>query len=165
MIHSTQKAVKAEFDEVSPKESKRSWAQVASGQVKEGPVEDNITLQDVRQQASVPIKEEKVEQSSIQTWAQIAAAKWMESKSKEQQLRNEGFGKPHFKIGQTSLKAKDDDVNAEVKGAPKEVIYHGPDAVRAKQKTSQAEKGPGKNGRICGRGRPSGALEIRRWTW
>jgi hypothetical protein len=153
MIHSARKEVKSEPDEVSPKTSKRSWAQVASRQIKEEPIKDNIALQDVRQQASVSIKQEKVEESNIHTWAQIAAAKWMESKSKEQQLRNEGFGKPYFKIGQMSLKAKDDDVNAEVNEVPTGVIYHGLDAIRARQKTLEIEKGSGKNGRICSRGR------------
>jgi hypothetical protein len=107
-----------ESEEVKNEAPDHSWAQVASGRVKEESTEDNVPLHDVPQLASVQIKEEKVEEGP-RTWAKIAAAEWMDSKSKEQETRNNSFGKPLSNLWNMSLRSRDY-VQIEVKEEPRE---------------------------------------------
>jgi hypothetical protein len=152
MAHSTPTEVGIKYDEVSPKTTTRSWAQVASDHIKEEPPEDSAALQEVPKEALIPIEEDKKEPSSFQTWAQIAASEWMENKSKQEKLRNESFGKSHCKFGQLKLTAKDQSVKVEGKEESKEEVCHWAPATRVKQKCVQFEKAPRKHRRARGRG-------------
>lgn len=78
-------------------------------------MEGNVALQVVHEQASIPIKKEKVDQKEGQTWAQIAAAKWMETHSREEQWKRDSFGKPPRKFRQLKLNTKSQVVKVEVK--------------------------------------------------
>jgi len=152
IAHSARTEVEIKYDEVSPKTTTRSWAQVASDHIKEESPEDNTALQEVPREASIPIEEDKMEPSSFQTWAQIAAAEWTENKSKQEKLRNESFGKSHSKFGQLKFTAKDQSVKVEGKEEPKEEVCHWAPATRVKQKCVQFEKAPRKHRRARGRG-------------
>jgi hypothetical protein len=146
--------VAIKYDEVSPKTTTRSWAEVALDYIKEEPPEDNAALQEEPKEVSIPIEEDKMEPSSFQTWAQIAAAEWMENKSKQEKSRNESFGKSHSKFRQLKLTAKDQSVKVEGKEEPKEEVCHWAPATRVKQKCVQFEKAPRKHRRARGRGMP-----------
>lgn len=113
--HSARNEYSRESDKVNQKTPRPSWAQVASGRIKEEPVEDSVTLYDKPLPASVPIKQEKDEDKGPKTWARVAAAAWLENKSKEQKLRDDSFGKPHLNLGNLSLRSKDYSVKVEVK--------------------------------------------------
>jgi hypothetical protein len=152
IAHSARTEVEIKYGEVSPKTTTRSWAQVASDHIKEEPPENNAALQEVPKEACIPIEEDKMEPSSFQTWAQIAAAEWMENKSKQEKLRNESFGKSHSKFGQLKLTAKDQSVKVKGKEEPKEEVCHWAPATRVKQKCVQFEKAPRKHRRARGRG-------------
>jgi type IV secretory pathway VirB10-like protein len=171
MIQSAQKDMFLETSEGGPKTPKRSWAQVVSGQIKEEePVDGIATLQKVPEsnlatsnrhdeppKPSVQNRDEKVVQSKVQTWAEVASAKWIEKQSKKQQSRNRSFGKSNFKVGQYKFELKDV-VNIKVKEEPKEDRYHNLTANPAKQKALPVEKGTGKNRRVCGN-------EVKTWMW
>jgi hypothetical protein len=164
MIQSAQKELFSETSEGDPKTPKRSWAQVVSGQIKEEPVDGTATLQKVPESTlatsnrhdeppkpSVQNKDEKVVQSKVQTWSEVASAKWIEKQSKKQQSRNRSFGKSNFKVGQYKFELRDV-VNVKVKEEPKEDRYHNMTANPAKQKTLPVKKGTGQNRRVGGNG-------------
>jgi hypothetical protein len=171
MIQSAQKGLFSETSEGGPTTPKRSWAQVVSGQIKEEePVDGIVTLQKVPESTlatsnrhdeprtpSVQNKDEKVVQSKVQTWAEVASAKWIEKQSKKQQSRNRSFGKSNFKVGQYKFELKDV-VNVKVKEEPKEDRYHNMTANPAKQKALPVGKGTGKTRRVCGNGGKT-------WMW
>jgi hypothetical protein len=152
IVHS---ARKESSDEVSPKTLKQSWAQIAASGIKEEATEDNVALQAIPQQASVTMKQTKVDQKEGQTWAQIAAAEWVETHSKQEQLRRNSFGKLPHKFRQLKLNTKSDSVMIEVKEGAKEEITHSSLFSRTKPRSVQFTKTPPtgpKNMRAHGRG-------------
>ncbi len=165
MIQSAQKTLFSETSEGGPKTPKRSWAQVVASQIKEEPVDGNATLQKVPEltdassnlhdappEPSVQNKDEKVVQSKVQTWAEVASAKWIEKQSKKQQSRNGSFGRSNLKVRQYKFDLKDVVMNVKVKEEPKEDCCHRMAANPAREKALPVKKGPGKNRRLCGNG-------------
>jgi hypothetical protein len=165
MIHSAQKELFSNNNEGGPKTPKRSWAQVVSSQVKEEPVDGPVSLHKVPESTdvssnlhdeppkpSVQNKDEKVAHRKVQTWAEVASAKWTEKQSKKQQLRNASFGKSNLKVGKYRFETKDVVVNFKVKEEPKEDRSHSMTANPARQKALPDKKGTGKNRRVSGNG-------------
>jgi hypothetical protein len=147
IAHSARTGVELECDEVSPKTTTRTWAQMASGYVKEEPPADSAARQEIQIEVPTSIKEERMEPSRVQTWAQIAAAKWMEKNSKQEKVRNEGFGTPYFGLRQLRLTAKDQSVKIEIKEDLSNEISHWVPTTRSQQKSVQFGTEPRKD---CG---------------
>ncbi|KAE9378152.1 hypothetical protein N431DRAFT_461694 [Stipitochalara longipes BDJ] len=112
-------------EEVIPKVSERSWAQVAASEMKKEPLEDNDAVQDISPQPSVTVKEGRLGSNNVQTWAQIAAAKWTGNKSEQELHRKSCFGKPSYNFEQYRLKTKDDGIKMKIEKEPQSVLGNG----------------------------------------